>query len=99
MVEQGLSVPPGLKRGGYTRISTGRSIPTGPSLLPSSRASDIPVLAHEDPPKPHPAREKNMASKTTDSDDSGSDSDERCVPSYESVCFPTPLDDCLLTQI
>ena len=62
-------MPPGLKRGGYARIST------GPSLLPSGRAGNIPGLAHENPPKPRKARRKHIASRMTDSDNSGTDSD------------------------
>ena len=69
MVEQGLSVPPGLKRGGYTRISTGRSIPTrgkptGPG--PAGPIRLVAVAAGEDPPAPRPVHKRN---------DSGCDSD------------------------
>ena len=69
MVQQGLSVPPPLRRGGGQRISTGLSIP------PTGRAANYPVSAPKDSPKPRQVRRKKLASEDTDSDGCGSDSD------------------------
>ena len=67
MVQQGLSVPPPLRRGGGQRISTALSIP------PSSRAAN-PATVHKDPSKPRKVR-RRKASDDTESDDYGSESD------------------------
>ena len=69
MVQQGLSVPPPLRRGGGQRISTGLSIP------PSGRAAKKPTCARKDPPKPRRARTQKFPSEETESDEYESDSD------------------------
>ena len=69
MVQQGLSVPPPLRRGGGQRISTGLSIP------PSGRAARNPTSAHKAPPKPRRVRTKKLPSEETESEEYESDSD------------------------
>ena len=69
MVQQGLSVPPPLRRGGGQRISTGLSIP------PSGRAAKKPTCARKDPPKPRRARTQKFHSEETESDEYETDSD------------------------
>ena len=69
MVQQGLSVPPPLRRGGGQRISTALSIP------PSGRAANNPVLAHKGQPNPRKVRRRKVASEDTDSEGYGSGSD------------------------
>ena len=69
MVQQGLSIPPPLRRGGGQRISTGLSVP------PTGRAANYPVYAPKDSPKPRQVRRKKLASEGTDSDGYGSDSE------------------------
>ena len=69
MVQQGLSVPPPLRRGGGQRISTALSIP------PSSRTAKNPITAPKGPPKPRNVRRRKIASEDSDSDDCSSDSD------------------------
>ena len=71
MVQQGLSVPPPLRRGGGQRISTGLSIP------PSGRAAKNPTSAPKGPPKPRRVRTKKLPSEETDSEEyeSGSDAE------------------------
>ena len=69
MVQQGLSVPPPLRRGGGQRISTALSIP------PSGRTANNHVLAHKDPPKPRNVRRRKVVSEETESDGYGSDSE------------------------
>ena len=68
MVQQGLSVPPPLRRGSGQRISTALSIP------PSGRTANYPIPAHKGPSKPRQVRRKKMASENTDSEGYGSDS-------------------------
>ena len=69
MVQQGLSVPPPLRRGGGQRISTALSIP------PSGRTATNPVPAHKGPPNPRKVRRRKVISEDTDSDGYGSGSD------------------------
>ena len=69
MIQQGLSVPPPLRRGGGQRISTGLSIP------PSGRAANNPTSARKGPPKPRRVRTKKLPSEETDSEEYESDSD------------------------
>ena len=68
MIQQGLSVPPPLRRGGGQRISTALSIP------PSGRAAN-PASASKDPAKARQVRRKKLGSEDTESDHYGSDSD------------------------
>ena len=69
MVQQGLSVPPPLRRGGGQRISTGLSIP------PSGRAAKNPTSANKAPPKPRRVRTKKLPSEDTESEEFESESD------------------------
>ena len=69
MVQQGLSVPPPLRRGGGQRISTGLSIP------PSGRAARKPPSAGKGPPKPRRVRTQKLPSEETEWDEYESDSD------------------------
>ena len=69
MVQQGLSVPPPLRRGGGQRISTGLSIP------PSGRAANNPNSARKGQPKPRRVRTKKLPNQETDLEEYESDSD------------------------
>ncbi len=69
MVQQGLSVPPPLRRGGGQKISTGPSIP------PSGRAANNSTSARKGVPKPRRARTKKIPSEEIDSEDYESNSD------------------------
>ena len=67
MVQQGLSVPPPLRRGGGQRISTGLSIP------PSGRAAKNTTSAGKGPPKPRRVRTKKLPSEETETEEYESD--------------------------
>ena len=70
MVQQGLSVPPPLRRGGGQRISTGLSIPS------SRRVAKIPTSAGKAPSKPRRVRRKKLPSEETETEEyDESDSD------------------------
>ena len=70
MVQQGLSVPPPLRRGGGQRISTGPSIPSS-----GRAANNRTTSARKGVPKPRRIRTKRLPSQDTDSEDYESDSD------------------------
>ena len=69
MVQQGLSVPPPLRRGGGQRISTGLSIPS------SRRPAKNPTSAGKAPPKPRRVRTKKLPIEETETEEYESDSD------------------------
>ena len=70
MVQQGLSVPPPLRRGGGQRISTGLSIPS------ARRPAKNPTSTGKVPPKPRRVRTKKLPSEETETEEyDESDSD------------------------
>ena len=94
MVQQGLSVPPGLKRGGYTRISTGRSIPARKKNVASRNSENSGTDSDAEYGQPRAKRAKTRSKvkahtptpSTSESEEEISDSETSDVKRERSRC-------------
>ena len=84
MVEQGLSVPPGLKRGGYTRISTGRSIPVRKKNVASRNSDDSGLDSDAEYGQPRAKRAKTRSKVKAHTPTPSTSESEEEVPSSET---------------